>query len=141
MKTNVLRQALLLGALVGFTASAPAAPPGDPDACPADDLYARPGLRAFIDPQTGQLREPTPGEAQAFSLGAREAFEQAVKDLQVVVHPDGTVSVDLKDLFMQDIVVVKGPGGALFVRCVPESERAVALATAAPVKPAALEER
>ncbi|HSP93701.1 MAG TPA: hypothetical protein VLU06_04055, partial [Thermoanaerobaculia bacterium] len=42
--------------------SAPALPPADA-ACPADDGVARAGLRAFIDPQTGQLRAPTPEEA------------------------------------------------------------------------------
>jgi len=111
-------------------------------ACPADDRFARAGFRAFIDPQTGQLREPTPEEAQALSRAARAEFARAVQSLEAVVHPDGMVSVDLKGLFMQDLVVVKRPDGSLSMRCLPDSEKELTSAVPPPSRPApALEER
>ena len=111
-------------------------------ACPADDRFARAGLRAFIDPQTGQLRQPTPEEAQALSRAARAEFAQEVESLEAVVHPDGMISVDLKGRFMQDLVVVKRPDGSLSLRCVPDSEKDLTLAAPAPLRPAPpLEER
>ena len=116
--------------------------PAADTACPADDRFARASFRAFIDPQTGQLREPTPEEVQALSRAARAEFVRAVESLEAVVHPDGMVSVDLKGLFMQDLVVVKRPDGSLSMRCVPDSEKDLTLAAPAPPKPApALEER
>jgi hypothetical protein len=119
-----------------------AAQPATSPACPADDSVGGAGFRAFIDPQTGQLREPTPEEAQALSRAAREEFARAVESLEEVVHPDGTISVDLKGLFMQSVVVVRNPDGSLSMRCVPEQETPAALATPARRKPpAALEER
>jgi hypothetical protein len=108
--------------------------------CPADDSVGRAGFRAFIDPQTGQLREPTPQEAQALSRAAGEAFARAVESLEAVVHPDGTISMDLNDLFMQDIVAVKNIDGSVSVRCVPDSEKPIALTKPAAERPA-LEER
>src|SRR6266511_215514 len=75
-----------------------AARPAADTVCPADDRFARAGFRAFIDPQTGQLRPPTPEEAQALSRAARAEFAQPAESLQAVVHPDGMVSVDLKGL-------------------------------------------
>jgi hypothetical protein len=118
--------------------ASPARPEGQE--CPADDSVGRAGLRAFIDPQTGQLREPTPQEAQSLSRTAGEAFARAVESLEAVVHSDGTISVDLKDLFMQDIVAVKNIDGSISVRCVPDSEKSLALEKPAPARPA-LEER
>jgi hypothetical protein len=118
--------------------AAPARP--DMQECPADDSVGRAGLRAFIDPQTGQLREPTPQEAQALSRAAQEAFARAVESLEAVVHPDGTISVDLKSLFMQDLVAVKDSEGSLSVHCVPDSEKPLAVAEPAPRRPA-LEEQ
>ena len=50
-----------------------------------------------------------------------QAFARAVNNLQAVVHPDGMVSVDLGDLFMQDLVAVKGSDGKLSLRCLPRA--------------------
>ena len=150
MTRKVLRNVLLLTALAASAAPAGAADkragdPGKqpaPEACPADDRFAQAGLRAFIDPQTGQLREPSPDETRALARAAREEFVRAMESLEAVVHPDGMISLDLKGLFMQDLVVVKRPDGSLSMQCVPDSEWAGVAATPAPSKPApALEER
>jgi hypothetical protein len=126
----------------GSAGDTAAARPAADTACPADDRFGRAGLRAFIDPQTGQLREPTPEEAQALSRAARAEFARAVESLEAVVHPGGMISVDLKGLFMQDLVVVKRPDGSLSMRCLPDSEKDSTPAAPAPPRPApALEER
>ncbi len=122
------------------TNDARAARPATNTACPADDRFAQAGLRAFIDPQTGQLREPTPEETQALARAAREEFARAVESLEAVVHPDGTISLDLRGLFMQDLVAAKNPDGSLSVRCVPAPEHAAALAAPASA-PTAPEEK
>jgi hypothetical protein len=160
MRTRVFRGLLLLAVLSicampaaaeqkkhrikaqGSASDTTAARPAPDTACPADDRFARAGFRAFIDPQTGQLREPTPEEAQALSRAARAEFARAVESLEAVVHPDGMVSVDLKGLFMQDLVVVKRPDGSLSMRCLPDSEKELTSPAPPPSRPApALEER
>jgi hypothetical protein len=119
-----------------------AAAPKEPAVCPADDSAVGPGLRAFLDPQTGQLREPTPEEARALAAAARIEVARAIESLEAVVHPDGMISLDLKGLFDQNLVVVRGPDGSLSMRCVEGPEIPVALTSPLPPKPARpLEER
>jgi hypothetical protein len=153
MKTKALLNGLLLAALAAGAAPASAAqkrvkaPAKEPAAnapaaamCPADDSAAPAGLRAFIDPQTGQLREPTPEEAQALARAAHEQFARELESLEAVVHPDGMISLDLKGLFMQDLVVTRGVDGRLSMQCVPNSDGS----TSVPLPPSpapVLEER
>jgi hypothetical protein len=119
----------------------PAAPAAVGPECPAEGL-GQAGFRAFIDPQTGQLREPSPEETRALARAAREELVRAMENLEAVVHPDGMISLDLKDLFMQDLVVVKRPDGFLSMQCVPDSERAGVTTAPTPAKPVpVLEER
>jgi hypothetical protein len=119
----------------------PAAPAAVGPECPAEGL-GQAGFRAFIDPRTGELREPSPEETRALARAGREEFVRAMESLEAVVHPDGMISLDLKGLFMQDLVVVKRSDGSLSMQCVPDSERASVSLETAPPKPApALEER
>jgi len=159
MRTRVFRVILFLAVLIacampaaaaqkkprikalGSESDKTAARPAADTACPADDRFGRAGLRAFIDPQTGQLRQPTPEEAQALSRAARAEFAQEAESLEAVVHPDGMVSVDLKGRFMQDLVVVKKPDGSLSFGCVPDSEKDLTPAAAPPRAAPPLEER
>ena len=111
-------------------------------ACPADDRVGGAGLRAFIDPQTGQLRQPTPEELAVWTKAAREEFSRAVESLQPTVLSDGTIALDLQGLFMQDLVVTRRPDGSLSTQCVPDSEREIALTAPPPPAPKpVLEER
>ena len=96
---------------------------GDPapavrEVCPADDAAAGPALRAFIDPETGQLRAGTPEEARALAAAAHADLARAIEALQPVVHPDGMISLDLQGLFMQNFVAVRMPDGSLSTGCV-----------------------
>src|SRR6476620_5768309 len=75
--------------------------------CPAGAGGA--GFRAFIDPVTGELREPTPEEARAFGDGARADAARSTEALEVLVHPDGMVSVVAVSLNTKSLVVAKKP--------------------------------
>jgi len=102
--------------------------------CPAQDAVVLPALqsamRAAVDPQTGELRPPTADEARRLTDARAAAFASALEQLEMVQHEDGTVSVDLKGLFLQDVVVRKNPDGSLSLKCVPHD-----------TKPATLEEK
>jgi hypothetical protein len=74
------------------------------------------GWRAFRDPATGKLREPTPEEAR--ELSRREARKSvAPATFEVVVHPDGTKSVDLKGAFAMSLVARRHPDGSITYEC------------------------
>jgi hypothetical protein len=85
------------------------------------------GWRAFRDPSTGKLREPTAEEARALS---REVARKtaAPENFEVLVHPDGTKSVDLKGAFSMSLVARRRPDGSITYECRPAAaaERPVA---------------
>src|SRR5262245_28278314 len=140
MKNRLPITASVLLALAAVAVSARGA---DSQVCPADDrLAAMPGLRAFIDPQTGQLRPPTPEEEQAFVAALRTQSIQPIEPLEVVVHDDGMVSMDLKGRFLQSVVMRRAADGSLSMGCVSGPPSAEVPRNLAPAKPApALEER
>ena len=115
--------ALAALALHGLTAAAGAAGPGE---CPAIDVPAavRPvaRVRAFIDPATGKLREPTPDELRALAearLKARAAQPPPV--FEVITYPDGMKLVDLGDAFLFDVRLETQPDGSTKTTCVPHA--------------------
>jgi hypothetical protein len=116
----------------------PTAPAAVGPECPAEGL-GQAGFRAFIDPRTGELREPTVEEALALAAGARPESLQPVESLEAVVHPDGMISVDLKGHFMQSLVAVRNPDGSLSMSCGPGTPKPAAVSKPAPAP--ALEER
>jgi hypothetical protein len=148
MKNRFSILASILLALSAGTGSARAAdrPADSRDAsqvCPADDgLAAMPGLRAFIDPQTGQLRPPTPEEERAFMAALRTQAARETEALEAVVHDDGMVSMDLKGQFLQSVVMRRAPDGSLSIGCVSGPPPAKAPENLGPARPApALEEK
>lgn len=114
----------LLGAVPFLIASAAIGSPSPPDrivppasAPPAarkpasTDPGSRPArVRVFVDPRTGLWWEP--GGSQALAPAGLMAFE-------VLVHPDGTRSVDLQDAFTVNAVVRRNPDGSTSFACVP----------------------
>ena len=104
-----------------------------PVVCPAIDHPApistsasAPGIRASIDPATGALRPPTADERMAASARKRAARAESIRNLEVVVHPNGMKTVDLGDAFLFDVVVETAPDGTIGYRCVPHSAQAPA---------------
>jgi len=119
---TLLRSAVAL-AMLGISAAAGAAGPED---CPAIDVPAavRPvaRVRAFIDPATGKLREPTPDELRALAearLKSRAAQPPPV--FEVVTYPDGMKMVDLGEAFLFDVRVETLPDGSTKTTCVPHA--------------------
>jgi len=86
--------------------------------CPAVDPVGRASLRVFLDRRTGRLRAPTPEEARAL-FEARGRGVEYLEPLEVVRHPDGMRSVNLKGAFASQIVAHKNPDGSVSTRCVP----------------------
>ena len=147
MKTRSTLPALVLGALAAaaFVRAADTTPDtGEASTriCPADDRVAGiAGLRAFIDPQTGQLRPPTAEEALALSAAARVEAAREIDGLEAVLHADGMMSLDLKGQFLQNVVVRRAPDGSLSIGCVEGPSPSVPLHLG-PAKPApVLEEK
>ena len=113
---------VLLAAFLAAAPSGSARPPAEAPPCPAIDAPAPPlpRVRAFIDPATGQLREPTADELRRLAeerLARRAAASARV--FVVVEHPDGMKSVDLGDAFLFDVKVETGEDGASRIVCVP----------------------
>lgn len=76
------------------------------------------GWRAFRDPHTGKLREPTAEEARALSRDMARKGAAPVA-FEVLVHPDGTKSVDLQGAFAMSLVARRMPDGSISYECRP----------------------
>jgi len=87
-------------------------------ACSPVDLPASVGLRVFIDRATGRMRAPTAEEARALYESGGRGLEN-LEPLEVVVHPNGMRSVDLKGAFNYNVVRTRRPDGSFETRCVP----------------------
>lgn len=86
--------------------------------CPAVDRIRTASLRVFLDRRTGRVRAPSPEEARAlFESGGRDT--EGLELLEIVVHPDGMRSVDLKGAFSSRVVLRRNPDGTLTMRCLP----------------------
>lgn len=92
---------------------------------PAVKSSATAGLRAYIDPATGQLREPTLEESRALSRPNRAIVSP--KELQAVRHANGMTSVDLRDAFLMDLVARRNADGSISIDCAPRSREATPL--------------
>ena len=77
------------------------------------------GWRAFRDPVTGKLREPTPEEALELSRRAAARKSVAPVAFEVVVHPDGMKSVDLQGAFDMSLVARRNADGSISYECRP----------------------
>ena len=96
--------------------------------CPAIDAPApvSAGVRAFVDPTTGKLREPTADELRRIAEERLARRAAAPRTFEVVTHPDGMKTVDLGDAFLFDVRATTDPDGTLRLVCVPRSPAAPA---------------
>jgi hypothetical protein len=77
------------------------------------------GMRAFVDPKTGELREPTEADLAEIAAQGLAAARRAPKVLRPVRHANGMVSVDLTGSEYLDFTVLTvNPDGTLSRRCV-----------------------
>ena len=96
--------------------------PPAPSVCPAIDVPAPVAsrVRVFVDPATGQFREPTADELRQIAEKRRaERLAAPPRVFEVVTYPDGMVSVDLGDAFLFDVRMVKDPDGTSRMECLP----------------------
>jgi len=99
----------------------PARPPSAAE-CPAFDVVrpAGVGLRIFLDRRTGQVRPPTIDEIRALAAAAAGgAGVEYLEPLEIVVHPNGMRSVDLKGAFEFRAVAKRNADGSFSARCLP----------------------
>ena len=106
------------------TAAAPADAAKAPAATPAETA-GQAGMKAYIDPATGKLREPNADEAAAVAAAAKVKGREALKaapEPVVIQHAGGMVSAQLGEEYMEDVVVRKNADGTLAFQCVPRSQ-------------------
>jgi len=94
--------------------------PGKPIAAPPT---GNSGVKVFIDPSTGKIKNPEQEEEQALSNASAKPAKPAVQ-LQVVTLPNGTLKVELSEEFMDATIVSIRPDGRLAVRCVTGTSKA-----------------
>ena len=90
--------------------------------CPAIDVPApvqTPRLRAFLDPVTGKLREPTADELRHIAEERLKARAAAPREFQIVTHANGMQSVHLGDAFLFNVRMETLPDGSKKIECVP----------------------
>ena len=95
------------------------------------------GMVVGIDPETGMLVMPEP-DALARLLRSREAQVRRARPAPVL-HPDGTMSLDVHTWMREFVTVSAGANGKPRLRCV-SGKPAAGQAISAPASPA-LEER
>jgi hypothetical protein len=109
-------------AAVAPAANAPSA--AAPSAA-APSVAAEPGVRAFLDPVTGEARQPTPAEAasaaagrvQREAVGGQAASEGARREHFVL--PDGTEGVKLAPRDKRAAIVCLQADGSYTENCPP----------------------
>lgn len=101
------------------TASSSEAPAQERQAvAPAEEpLPVGKGLRAFIDPITGQLRQPTAEETAASAATSRVARNKSIEGLEVEYRKDGSKFVDLQGRFMHSLRVTRNADGTSSFTC------------------------
>ena len=76
--------------------------------------------RAFKDPATGKLRQPTEDEAAALQLAAPPAAPS--KPLVQTTYSDGSTSVELNEDYTSEVTVERAPDGTLTTHCETRNE-------------------
>lgn len=84
------------------------------------------GLKVFIDPATGKVRQPTPGEVQALDQALASLGDKSLKNIRATQYADGTVSIALNGAFMNSAVVRVNPNGTVSQACTDDAAAAAA---------------
>jgi len=76
------------------------------------------GQNVQIDSQTGQMKPPSPEEAQKLAAGLKQEINQTTDGLVEVKHADGSVSMDLNGHFQNVTVERRNDDGTISEACV-----------------------
>ena len=81
------------------------------------------GVRVFVDPATGKIRQPNPEEVQRLLRQSRTAVAAARRAPVVVRHPNGAIGLLAGDRLMSYSVARKSAGGKVEFDCVKGDAR------------------
>jgi len=81
-------------------------------------------MRAFLDPETGELIQGHLPPSKADSQEIQEALSRSTDGLVTVEHPDGSMSVHLQGRFQNASVARIDSSGKLHLSCVDSPEAA-----------------
>ncbi len=81
------------------------------------------GMKAYIDPATGKLREPTPEDLRNEAAVGPQA-QPATATPEILPHPSGAVSVVLGPEHLSFSVAKKNDDGTLSMSCVEGEKKA-----------------
>jgi hypothetical protein len=81
------------------------------------------GQRVFIDPATGKLREPEPGEIAALQPAAKRSLRAAAAP-EMLAGPGGAVGMAVSEDAMSYSVATVNPDGTLSTVCVTGKAKA-----------------
>ena len=85
---------------------------------------SQPAVRAYKDPETGELRDQTPEEMMLDGMSlTKSARGPAAKS--VVMKPGGAFSIELDESFMTNAVVTRDGTGKAHMQCVTGDEAAL----------------
>jgi len=84
------------------------------------------GLKVFIDPATGKVRQPAPGEVRALDEALASLGDKSLKNIQATQYADGTISIALNGAFMNSAVVRVNPNGTVSQACTDDAAAAAA---------------
>ena len=84
------------------------------------------GMRAFVDPVTGQLREPTAEEAAETGSHAKSASARA-SVATAMMSARGSMVIQLDDSFMMNSIVKRDAAGKLHAYCIDGHQDIAAL--------------
>jgi hypothetical protein len=96
------------------------------------------GLRVYLDPATGQVKQPTAAEVRAFDQAVASLPRPALKSIQAQQFSDGSVRIALDDSFMNYALIRVNPDGSVSKACVDNAADASAFLNGSPA-PAAEE--
>src|SRR3954468_1672683 len=134
-----LTAAAALGTTALATAAEVKAPTRLPARTPVNQVHiGEAGLRVYIDPATGRIKQPTEADKQALEKAMAPLFANRLKkNVTVTQFADGTVSMSLAEQFLNVALVTTNANGTLQAACVSSLDEATAVINAAP----ALEEK
>lgn len=99
------------------------------------------GLRAYVDADTGELRQPNPEELQAAAAETQAAttLQARTAGPQMTATPSGGIRVMLDESQMQYSVITRHADGTTSEACVTGEQEATRLTTVGIEKPVARE--
>jgi hypothetical protein len=103
-----------------------------PDACPPIDTPSEvapaspseAGIRVFIDPATGRIRQPTLAERRRIAASSKAARDRSGRTYEVRTRPDGARIVKLDETFLMSVVATMNPDGTVSYACGTEPAQA-----------------